>query len=320
MKLWKILVVTAAAAMAMALVACDNGDGDGNDPMDVVAGDDVPENNLTGDVADDPDGAGGCTNECEPIGAQQCVDGSNYQVCAPEGSCLVWGPSMPCLEGTACNAATGQCGDGTCNDECANVGVKTCTKDGAAVMECQQGGAGCKVLVELQTCGDGETCENGACVGGGTGENDCIDIVKCSATCQNEACVQQCASTASQAGVDAYLAMNQCGATNCAQFQQTPAAMQECLISTCGNEWSGCVGGWGTNTCMGMLQCAQGCGMDANCQLDCLISGSEAAQISLWGVQACMEANCSQCGQDQNCYQQCAQQSCMTEYMACQSS
>jgi hypothetical protein len=317
MKLWQILTLVAFVALALTVAACDGGsDGTENGNADVVAEDDAAQS-LTGDATDDPDGSG-CTNECEPIGTQQCVDGSNYQVCAPEGTCLAWGPAMPCQQGENCNAATGLCGSGECADECANVGVKTCTKEGDKVMECLVGQDGCKVLSVSATCAADETCDNGECKAGQAGTNDCIDIVKCSSTCQNQACVEQCASTATQAGIDAFIAMNQCGSANCSQYAQAPAALQKCLISTCGATWTACVGPWGTNTCMGMLQCAQGCGVNADCQLDCLLTGSEAAQIALWDVQACMEANCSQCGQDQTCLQTCAQQNCMNEYMTCQ--
>jgi hypothetical protein len=322
MKFWRMFVLATLLAFGLALANCDGGDnGDENGKEDVVAGEDVPENNLTGDVEEPGEDAEGCTNECGPIGAQECVDGTNYQVCTAVGTCLAWGTPMPCLEGQTCNAATGQCEGGeTCQNECANVGVKTCTKEGDKVLECQAGGNGCNVLVELETCTGGQTCQNGACAGGGTGDNDCIEIIKCSATCQTQQCVQGCAENATQAGIDAYNAMGMCVQNSCGQYANSGAGSQKCLVESCSAEWAGCVGPYGTNGCMAVLQCASGCGANGDCQLECILAGSEDAQLKLWDMQYCLETNCSQCGQDQNCYQQCAQQSCMNEVMACQGS
>ncbi len=317
MKSWQILLVAVALTFGVTILACD-GSSTGGD--DVVAEDDVPDNNLTGDVEETDDSTAGCNDKCDPIGSQQCADGTTYQVCINDGECLAWGPAMPCIEGQACNNATGYCGGDDCLDECATAGVKTCTKEGDKVMECQQAQTGCNVLNVTQTCADNQTCLNGECKDGEVrgGDNDCLEIVKCSATCQDQQCVQGCAANATQEGIEAYNAMGQCAQTTCAQHT-TAAAQQQCIVANCSEAWTGCVGPWGTNTCMGMLQCAQGCGMDASCQFDCLVQGTQAAQNALWATQACMEANClQQCGQDQTCLQNCAQQSCAAEYMACQ--
>lgn len=317
MKIWRISMVVALLAFGISVMACDGGSSDGTN--DVAVADDVTENPGTDDVEGSVDSLSGCTDKCGPIGTQQCIDSANYQVCINVGECLEWGPGMPCIEGQDCNTNTGYCGSDDCFDECASKGFKTCSNEGDKVMECQEAATGCNILAVLQTCADNEACENGECKKGVVvSDNDCLDIVKCVAGCQNQQCAQGCAANASQAGVEAYNAMGQCAQTTCAQFTLA-AAQQQCIIANCSNEWTGCVGPWGTNTCMGMLQCAQGCGANASCQFDCLVLGSQAAQNALWATQACMEANClQQCGQDQTCLQNCAQQSCMNEYLACQ--
>jgi hypothetical protein len=317
MKTWQIFLVAATLAFGVAILACD---GSSTGDEDVVAEDDAPASSITGDVEDTPDSAGGCSDECGPIGSQQCVDAGNYQVCINDGECLAWGPGMPCIEGQECNTNTGYCGSDDCFDECANAGVKTCTKEGDKVMECQQAQTGCNVLNVMQTCADNQTCSNGECKDGEIrgGDNDCLDIVKCVAGCQNQQCAEGCGTNASQAGIEAYNAMGQCAQTTCAQFT-TFAAQQQCIVASCGDSWTGCVGPWGTGTCLAMLQCAGACGPNPNCQFDCLVQGTQAAQNALWATQACMEANClQQCGQDQTCLENCAGQSCGNEYMACQ--
>ena len=317
MKIWHIMMIVALLAFGISGLGCDNGSSDGTD--DVATADDVAENPGTGDVEESIDSLDGCTDKCGPIGTQQCADSTNYQVCINDGDCLNWGTAMPCIAGQECNVNTGYCGSDDCFDECASKGLKTCTEEGDKVMECQEAATGCNILAVLQTCADTETCENGECkTAEGGGDTDCLDIVKCVAGCQTQQCAQGCAATATQAGVQAYNAMGQCAQTTCAQFTKA-AVQQQCIVANCSNEWTGCVGPWGTDTCTGMLQCANGCGANASCQFDCLVQGSEAAQNTLWATQACMETNCLQeCGQDQPCLESCAQQNCANEYLACQ--
>ncbi len=317
MKIWLNFLVALTLAFGVTTLACDGSSSDGDD--DVVAADeDVAESNLTGDVEEEtPDTAGGCTDECDPLGTQQCVDNATYQVCINQGECLAWGPGMPCIEGQDCNTNTGYCGTDDCFDECANTGVKTCSNEGDKVIECQQAQTGCNVLAVTQTCADNQSCVAGECKDGEpVGDNDCINIVKCVAGCQTQQCAQACATNASQAGIEAYNAMGQCAQTTCAQFT-TAAAQQQCVIANCGDAWTGCVGPWGTDSCLTILQCAAACA-NADCQFTCLTAGSEDAQLKLWATQVCMEANCLDCGQDANCQQTCAQNNCANEYMACQ--
>jgi len=320
MKLMRRITIAVILSFGFMLANCDTSSLDDEDAATVEPGEDVKE--AEGDAAEEPedDAFEGCTAQCDIAGKQSCVDGTNYQVCMPEGLCLVWGDPIPCMEGQTCNTETGMCqAGGECNNECITAGVKTCSKDGASVMECQQGQDGCNKLAEIEICPGGQTCENGACTTGGGGEgSDCVNIIKCASSCTNQACVDGCAQQSSQAGVDAYNNMGMCAQQSCGAVLDKPAASQKCIIENCGDQWTGCVGPWGTNTCIGMTQCAQGCA-DGSCQVDCLISGSQAGQVALWGVQACLEANCGHCGQmDQQCLQTCAEQNCMNEMMACQ--
>lgn len=324
MKLMRLTTVAALFAFGLMFANCDTSDSDKDVAAveeDVEAEDDVA-GEAEDDVAGEPeeDVFVGCVAECDIIGKQACVDGNNYHVCVPDSNCLVWGDSIPCTEGQTCNVTTGMCEVGTaCQDECITVGVKTCTNDAAGVMECQQGEDGCKKLVEIEICAGGKACENGECTTGGGGDDtDCLGIVKCSSTCTNQACVEGCAQQSSQAGIDAYNLMGTCAQQSCGAVLDKAAASQKCIVENCGAQWTGCVGPWGTNTCIGMTQCAQGCA-DGACQVDCLVSGSQAGQIALWGVQACLEANCGNCNPtDQQCLQTCAEQNCMNEMMACQ--
>ncbi len=320
MRRMKLVVLAMSAVAGMIIVSCDSGDdGEKLPGKDVKQAEDVSGDDATttppGDVTEG-DQVDTCTNECPLVGKTECVSDTTFHACGPNAdACLVWGPAEACPANGKCDTATGACLAG-CVDDCTTEGVKSCSQDGTAVMECKVGVDGCKHLSSVETCEAPAACVDGACSGGNPGGNDCKDIIICSQTCQNQACVEGCMQKSSKAGQDAFLALNQCGATACGTETQ-PAASQSCIMNNCGNEWTGCVGPWGSSGCVEMIQCANGCGMDADCQMDCLLDGSQKATLALWELQACLEANCSQCGNDQQCYQTCVQQKCMTEYQAC---
>jgi hypothetical protein len=319
MKIWRISILAVATLFFVSTVGCFD---EVKDKLDETFGDLTSQPDQTRTPDDDavgqPDDVGECQTECETLGQSECVDGTSYRTCTLEGVCQVWSTSLLCPEEQDCNAETGQCEmPSMCQNECANVGIKTCSNDGN-VVECKVDDDGCNVLAEVEICEEGKNCVNGECIGGG-GENDCLELVKCSGSCTNDACVQQCAQSASQAGVEAYNSMSTCAQGSCADVMNKPAAQSLCIVQSCPEQWTGCVGPWGSTGCMAMLQCAQGCGANAACQTDCLVQGTQVAQVNLWIMQACLEENCTQCGQDQNCFQTCAQEHCMQEVMACQS-
>jgi len=318
----KLAVLALAAVAGLLIGGCDSGDDGDNAPgKDVKAGEDAATQDDVsttppGEVTNEEDVAEACTNECPLVGKTECLSDTTFRACGPNAqACLVWGPAEPCPGAAKCDTATGLC-SAACTDDCTTVGVKTCSQDGLSVMECKVGVDGCKHLSVSQACQAPAACVDGACTGGNPGGNDCKDIIVCSQTCQNQTCVEGCVGKASTTGQEAFLALNQCGTASCGAETQ-PAASQACLMNNCGTEWTGCVGPWGTSGCVEMIQCANGCGQNAACQMDCLLAGTQKGTLALWELQACLEANCSQCGNDQACYQTCVQQKCMTEYQGC---
>mgnify|MGYP006865018525 CR=1 FL=1 len=325
------LIVIAGMMLSLGFLGCmGDGDGDGGDDgggggteevtpdEDVVGGDeDVPV--TPGDDVADDDTAGGCTNECTALNAQECVGAASFHVCSPVETCLAWGAETACPPGETCNAATGQCeGAQQCNDTCDAIGGKTC-KGEATVAECQADQDGCKSYVTIEECADDKVCENGACTGGGGGGGDCAEIILCQADCgQNQTCAEGCVTSGTQDGQAVYMTMAQCIQGACSAFRNNPGAFNQCMVDDCGDSWAACVGGWGTKGCQQVMMCAQGCGADGGCQFECIFEGSQAGQSQLWAVQGCLAENCSHCGNDQNCFQTCAQDSCAAEVGACQ--
>jgi len=322
------MVFMSVLVLAFWSVHCEFGGSDDGEPG---GGDNqVSEQGDASQQADDdvgsesPDDGGsqGCENGCAVAGDQECVTGTSFRKCMPEGTCLQWGMAEECAAGQECNQETGMCqGGAACQDDCTTVGIKTCTVDGVAVLECKMDEQGCKNLVEIQTCVAPQTCVDGECLGEEPPDNTgCKEIMVCASGCSNANCVQGCAAGKAQEAIDAFNAISMCAQGPCGEITK-PAASQFCLLDNCATEWGICLGGFGVAGCLDMLQCAQPCGMDAACQFDCLAAGSEAGQVSLWGLQACLEGNCSHCGQtDQTCLQTCVQDNCLQEYMACQSS
>jgi len=330
MKLARLVLIAGIVFSLGALGCMGDGDGDGGDAgegsgteevtadKDIVGGEDVPET-PGDDVADDDDTAMGCTNECTAAGAQECVGAASFHVCSPLETCLVWGDETACPPGETCNAATGQCeGEEGCNDTCDNIGDTTC-KGTATVAECQADQDGCKSYVTIEECAEGKVCENGACSGGGGGGGDCQAIILCQAECgQNQTCAQTCVTDGTADGQAAYMTMAECVQAACAALQANPGAYNQCMVDDCGDSWAGCVGGWGDKSCQQVMLCAQGCGADGVCQFACIFEGSQAAQSQLWASQACLVEKCSQCGNDNACFQTCAQENCAAEFAGCQ--
>lgn len=326
MKLVKLAMVAGLVA-GFVFVGCDSGGSDGNADTtateDTVSGEDLSVT-PPGDVSTlqetmDDDMAAGCENECPSMGATQCVGANSVATCGPNAdNCLVWSQPVACPENQVCNATTKQCAaDAPCQDQCPTVGAKSCI-DTATVGVCQLGGDGCNALVQSEVCQAPQTCANGACSGGGTGDGECTEIVECINGCgMNQQCAQTCYDNGTAGGQAAFDALQNCGMGACANFQD-PAEQSLCILQNCKTEYEGCNGAFGTKGCMGILQCLQGC-QNQQCQMDCVNSGSYDGMVTLMEVQVCLSKNCSNCGQnDSACIQQCAMSKCSAEVTACQ--
>jgi len=86
----------------------EDGDAEDGDAEDGDAEDGDAED---GDAEDGDDGSaddGGCTDECGPLGAKECINPRSFHTCLDIDGCLKWSPSITC----ECQ----QCVDGVCED------------------------------------------------------------------------------------------------------------------------------------------------------------------------------------------------------------
>jgi len=330
MRLLRLLAVLGVVLFGLAIISCDSGDKDNDEngedakvTEDILDQDDAPVTRPDTRVEKDvevPDKdvpIEQCIPECTAAGAQECVDAASFHVCMPnEKACLVWGVAQACAQDEECNQENGLCeAVQACQDECGKSGEKSCSEDLAWVLLCELAADGCLKWTQFESCQAPQTCADGAC---GAGDNDCADILVCSASCQTEQCINNCMSQSSEAGQGLYMTFMECAGNQCSQIT-APSAQQQCIFDMCGEHWATCVGDWGEMGCMGILQCAQPCGMDAECQFDCLLQGSQAGHNALWALQTCLEAKCGDCApNDSACLQKCVEEKCPTEMMTCQ--
>lgn len=331
MRTFRILAVSLVLAFGATFISCDDG-GDSNDPGDakteqttIPEGDVVDQGGETRtvpkiDAIDNPDDeikVPECTNQCTPAFAQECVGDASFRVCSPdEQNCLAWQEAQLCPPEQKCNAETGVCQAAeVCLDECEKTGLKGCGPDGIWITDCQLGDDGCRHWEQLESCTPAQ-CVDGAC---GSGGEECTGILTCSSGCQTEACVQNCMSPASQPAQDQYMDLMVCASDECSQFQAEPMKLQACMYAQCGEYWADCVGGWGEQGCIEVLNCAGDCGMDGACQGACFVEGTQQGLIDLFDLQACLQEKCvPDCGNDQNCLQNCLMDECTDEAMACE--
>lgn len=293
-----------------------SGDDEQGEP-DIVAEDQVPGEDTSADQSQ------GCQDECQD-GATQCAGTTAFMTCE-EGAdgCLQWSAQVNCAANQVCEA--GACKDAQgCQDECTTLGAKECVGTTSA-RECVAGLDGCKDW-KTTACAGTQTCENGACGGGGgpdgPGVEGCLAINECMTACgANQSCQQSCFTNGSAEGQAAYQAVAQCAQTNCAEFQTNQAAMSLCVLQECKTAYEGCFGAnWGTDGCMAIMQCAGTC-QDAACQQACIDEGSYEGMVALMVMQSCLGSQCAtECGQggSQSGCQSCATSKCMTEVMGCQ--
>jgi len=272
--------------------------------------------------ADDVCEEGKCNPPCEPdCDGKECGDDGCGGVCGTcpeaakiceEGKCKA--PCEPDCDGK-------QCGDDGCGGECGECGPGTVCEENTCLE--------CNVDCEGKECGDDGcggycgictgplVCQLGKCVEVGT-EADCKDLLYCMSSCDmNEECKQQCYLDCGPAGQAAYDAVKDCTLAECEDLSVLPSTLQLCIVDICGDSWSTCLGGWGPLSCQGMLSCLNNCSA-APCEWNCLTLGSQTGQSFFWALQSCIQLNCSDCGEDQECYKTCAQTNCLSLAIDCQ--
>jgi hypothetical protein len=75
-----------------------DGDAEDGDSEELDAGPDAGDAEDGGSEDGDDGSAddGGCTDECGPVGVQECIDITSYHVCEDADGCLKWGLSISC--------------------------------------------------------------------------------------------------------------------------------------------------------------------------------------------------------------------------------
>ena len=248
------------------------------------------------------DGCGGTCGECAPF-FFECLQGLCVSTC--EASCV----NKECGS-DGCNGICGFCTDdyhcemGVCIPDC----LPKC-----AGKEC--GDDGCGGVCGM--CDVDGNCIDGQCIVPGD-PADCVNVLNCLIYCDvYTECIGDCLALSSPAGQDAYDDMIMCGQQFCSEWTVGTPQNQFCVLQACSELWSVCVGGWGSNSCNGILDCVNGC-QSAECQWQCIYGGNQVAQQTFWNMQVCLQGNCSYCGPDQQCWANCAQAACVGQIGACQ--
>ncbi|MBM4386337.1 MAG: hypothetical protein FJ088_01280 [Deltaproteobacteria bacterium] len=265
-----------------------------------------------------------CSNECAPVDAAQCVDNKSFKKCEVKDGCLVWTMPVLCLLDEEC--LNGKCEKKTLCDplkKCDPLNAVKCQND--KVLKCsnvQYGGVNCPEWMESETCQLPKKCVNGQCKEEGTGKS-CAEIAGCieQNQCQDQQCLVNCYNQGSPEAQTQFNEFSQCLANKCGAFtQEQPTQYTLCLYENCKDPYEACLGTIpsGDKKCMDVLNCMNGCGNppQETCVQGCLSSGTYDAQLKLLKIGACIEKNCS----NSSNIQQCAQQKCMSEVLACYSS
>lgn len=248
------------------------------------------------------DGCGGVCGECAPF-FYECQAGHCVSTCEP--SCANKDCGSDGCDGI-CGFCTDDfhCQEGICIPDC----LPEC-----AGKEC--GDDGCGNL--CGACGVDGVCVNGQCVVPGE-PSDCKNVLNCLIGCDSyTACIGDCLSQASAAGQVAYDDMILCGQEFCGEWEVGTPQNQLCVLQACDALWSVCVGGWGGVGCNQILTCTGGCNSQ-QCMWNCIYQGTQSGQQTFWNMQVCFQANCAYCGQDQQCWSNCAQAVCGGQVAACQ--
>ncbi|MBN2493686.1 MAG: PPC domain-containing protein [Deltaproteobacteria bacterium] len=104
-----------------------------------------------------------CFNECDVLGATQCV-GDGVQECGDYDwdACLEWGEVVPCGADELCS--NGQCTTRPCEDDCGTAGETACYNTSGYRVCGQYDSDVCLDWSSVVPCGANRRCEGGQCV------------------------------------------------------------------------------------------------------------------------------------------------------------
>ncbi len=255
------------------------------------------------------DGCGGSCGTCEDgfectaAGACECIPQCLGKFCGDDGC---GGSCGSCTSPDTCSAE-GQCVPPGCTDT--GCGTRVC---GDAPNQDTCPGVQCGACTDGQFCGaDGQcssTCTP-SCDGKECGDDGCAPIgaTECGAcTVAGETCIAgQCvACTPNCAG-------KQCGDDGCGGSCGSCTAPQVC------NEAVGlCQGEAPEGACPEYYECAQACS-DPGCVGECANALSPEGLQRQQALQQCLQLQCGQCGQDNDCINECMTTNCLDAYLQC---
>ena len=223
-----------------------------------------------GDVHGCFDGGGGGDPEC---GNGVCEQGESGFNCAED-----------------CKGGEDKCGNGKCES---TETPDSCPSD---CVEPGPGGEGDPVVECLQ-----ETC--GGEFAGCFTDEDCTNLVTCLQQCESDQCAQGCYDKTSQAGLEKFIALVDCGDAN-ACFEQdggpggpgepgepggSDDPVQQCLDENCDDEYEACLNDEG---CLGILVCLDDCAPgDGQCENGCIWGSGWGGANEFWNLAGCAEDN-----------------------------
>lgn len=126
-------------------------------------------------------------------------------------------------------------------------------------------------------------------------EPACATLVSCTQQCAGDPSCNQGCFTNNQAGIPEAALVNDCAATSCPMCPGTAQLdpCSKCLFGACPDALGKCLA---NAECAALVTCAQGCGGDLFCQLDCY-DAHPAGQNDADAVSTCAQDSCSgQCG------------------------
>jgi len=237
-----------------------------------------------------------CRTEC--AGVATCADAC-YEALSPQGfaDLVGWnvcvGENCPsCLEETydaeACQACVDLIVEDACADE-ATACFMDCTPD-CTGRECGSDGCGGSCGV----CDAGESCLDGQCEAGGTGD-DCGSYFECAAGCTqgDNACLNACADGLSPQGGADLEAFFGCLEANCEDCADD-ACYQNCAVYECSETYAQCFYGGGTTACDTFIDCMDPCTTQA-CADACYAALSADGFMDLVAIDLCVQAACPIC-------------------------
>jgi len=312
--------------LALAVLGCDNGGEDenttGTGKDTVLTGDDgyvVPELDGSDSGCDDAcEGKCGAVGDCN-CGACDpgftCVEATH--TCAPEApdcNTVCTGKECGTFEGCDC----GVCADGfTCNATtgvCEDICPPNCTGK-----QCGPDGCG-------GSCG---LCPCVGCDPAATQCNDdtgmceaaealtCSGINDCMAACNpdDNPCLQDCMNQGSTDAQNQLNALIQCLINNGGQQCTDAQCQNDIIMEFCMAEYTACFPG-GDMTCSEMFDCMETCGQDQDCLQECYNNSTIEAQGQYQAIASCV---IEQCGEQptEECFMAAQQGACAAVFADC---